>query len=601
MVLDETISEFKALPFEFIDTFRPSNVMLKGYSFWDARGDTGAFFSVFFDNLGTQLSLLGIAIYVIGFPADFMYSHMMGGVGLSLLFGNTYYYMQACKVAKKTGRMDTTAQPYGINTPGAIVKTFNVLLPAFFAELGANGGDAQGAAKKAWSIGCAANFLGGVIEMAGAFIAPFLTRIVPRGACLAPLGAVGITWLGIEPLVVILHPSITANPIVGFIPLLIVWVAFFGKVSFKGLPPVGISVVCGIFLAWIVQSNNMTEAKARVEDGEDAVDAHGLIWSGCLNHLKEAIDEYFGVVLAVSCANFLETYGNVHSASQAGDQYSAAETMIVDGFGSVIGALFGSPYCTTVYIGHVAYKKMGAKRGYSLLNGITYFVMGLFGFHGIIGAILPTEAVVPVLMLVGFGIASQAVESVPPRWYPAVILGMVIGISDYAVGGLGASNLNITFLSNGYLFMSFFYAFFLMMLIDRWFLYAMTVFLVMALFAYIGILHAANLNVKYDDRGTIKDNENQGGDGGWGMPGWKYIFTYLCSAVFCVVMHILQRSGLVEAPEEEDFRVLQERRLSFVEDSKESVENPVTAGPADHATNEEEIGKPIVDETEAPL
>merc|ERR1712137_474410 len=170
--------------------------------------------------------------------------------------------------------------------------------------------------------------------------------------------------------------------------------------------------------------------------------------------------------------------------------------------------------------------------------------------------------------------ASQTVEAVPPRWYPAVILGMVIGISDYAVG-LGSSNRNITFLSNGYLFISFFYTFFCMMLIDRWFLFSMTVFLVMILFSFFGILHAANVNVKYDDRGTIKDNEDQGGDGGWGTPGWKYIFTYFCSAVFCIVMHMLQRNGLVEPPEEEDFRLVQERGLSLYLDEDEDVKPKV--------------------------
>eukprot|EP00971_Amphidinium_carterae_P282753 5613442-Amphidinium_carterae.1 len=37
---------------------------------------------------------------------------------------------------------------------------------------------------------------------------------------------------------------------------------------------------------------------------------------------------------------------------------------------TINGLLQGSPYGTTVYIGHVAYKKMGATRGYSLLNGV---------------------------------------------------------------------------------------------------------------------------------------------------------------------------------------------------------------------------------------
>ena len=52
-----------------------------------------------------------------------------------------------------------------------------------------------------------------------------------------------------------------------------------------------------------------------------------------------------------------------------------AETMLVDGAGTCIGALFGSFYSTTVYIGHPIHKALGAKRGYSLFNGILYFLL----------------------------------------------------------------------------------------------------------------------------------------------------------------------------------------------------------------------------------
>ena len=52
-----------------------------------------------------------------------------------------------------------------------------------------------------------------------------------------------------------------------------------------------------------------------------------------------------------------------------------AETMLVDGAGTCIGALFGSFYSTTVYIGHPIHKALGAKRGFSLINGIIYFFL----------------------------------------------------------------------------------------------------------------------------------------------------------------------------------------------------------------------------------
>jgi AGZA family xanthine/uracil permease-like MFS transporter len=46
--------------------------------------------------------------------------------------------------------------------------------------------------------------------------------------------------------------------------------------------------------------------------------------------------------------------------------------MIVDGIGTCIAALMGSPLGTVVYIGHPAHKASGAKVGYSFANGIIY-------------------------------------------------------------------------------------------------------------------------------------------------------------------------------------------------------------------------------------
>ena len=60
-----------------------------------------------------------------------------------------------------------------------------------------------------------------------------------------------------------------------------------------------------------------------------------------------------------------------------GDDYPMAETMVVDGLGTIFGACFGSFYSTTVYIGHPIHKSLGAKRGFSLFNGIIYFVLYL--------------------------------------------------------------------------------------------------------------------------------------------------------------------------------------------------------------------------------
>ena len=53
--------------------------------------------------------------------------------------------------------------------------------------------------------------------------------------------------------------------------------------------------------------------------------------------------------------------------------------MVVDGIGTLIGAILGSPFGTIVYIGIPVHKRVGARTGYSLMNGCVYLILCLSG------------------------------------------------------------------------------------------------------------------------------------------------------------------------------------------------------------------------------
>jgi hypothetical protein len=120
------------------------------------------------------------------------------------------------------------------------------------------------------------------------------------------------------------------------------------------------------------------------------------------------------------------------SALKNGDEYSLRETMIADGFGSCLAAIFGCPFGTSVYIGHSAYKKIGARSAYSVLNAVAFLVLTFFGLFKVVGAIIPIEAVAPMNLFVGIMICADAFESVPFRHIPAVIFGLMPSIGDWA-------------------------------------------------------------------------------------------------------------------------------------------------------------------------
>lgn len=138
------------------------------------------------------------------------------------------------------------------------------------------------------------------------------------------------------------------------------------------------------------------------------------------------------MAIVVGVVSFAGTMSCVESASAAGDDYPMAETMIIDGIGTVIGALFGSFYSTTVYIGHPIHKQLGARRGYSCINGLIYFVLLLSGLFASLYQTIPGCASGALLVFVGLLICRQACEDNPPRYYPAVFFGLFPALCNWA-------------------------------------------------------------------------------------------------------------------------------------------------------------------------
>ncbi len=75
--------------------------------------------------------------------------------------------------------------------------------------------------------------------------------------------------------------------------------------------------------------------------------------------------------------NVLGSLQNIESADAAGDAYPAMPCMAVNGLGSIVAAMLGSCFPTTIYIGHPGWKALGARSGYSILNAIFFAVLAL--------------------------------------------------------------------------------------------------------------------------------------------------------------------------------------------------------------------------------
>ncbi len=184
-----------------------------------------------------------------------------------------------------------------------------------------------------------------------------------------------------------------------------------------------------------------------------------------------------------------------------GDNYNVREAQVVDGAGTVLGALFGGVLPTTVYIASVGAKEMRAGCGYSILNGLVFIVAATFGLIGAISKIIPLAVIAPILVFVGIVMVANAFISSPQHHAPAVSLAMIPYLANYLMSRFNAAapeavkNISpaVVPLGQGAMFTAMLWGALAVFLIDRQWSRAIIVALALAGLAVVGIIHAPKL------------------------------------------------------------------------------------------------------------
>ncbi len=391
-----------------------------------SAGDREGFVVAFVNNLVQLLILAPLCSGVLGFSAELIYGRILPGVAISFLVGNMFYAWQALQLAKREGRSDVCALPYGISTPGLFAHVFLVMLPAKQLALAQGIADPE---RFAWHAGLVACLLGGVLEFGCAFFAAKIRQHTPPAAMLATLAGVGIGFLGLAFLF-----QAFASPVVGLVMLVLVFVVFFGRVKFRGgLPATIVLLAVGTALAW---------ATGLAPVGGPAAQplAHFRLYAPLpvLGELWAALQgghilAYLSVVIPIGLLGVLASLQNIESAAAAGDNYPVRPSLVINGLGTIAAACFGSPFPSSIYIGHPAWKKLGARAGYSVLNGIGITLICLTGAMAALTWLIPAEAGIAIILWIGIIITSQAFEVTPVRHFPAVVIGMLPGLAAWVM------------------------------------------------------------------------------------------------------------------------------------------------------------------------
>ena len=384
---------------------------------WWTSGDSNAAFGLGFNVLVNVLVLSGLCIGVLGLSSSNVYGTVVPALGIQLLIGNVYYTHLARRLARRENRDDVTAMPYGPSVPHMFIVTFLIMLPVYLAT---------DDAIRAWQTGLAWAFIIGVIVVIGAFVGPYVRRYTPRAAMLGTLAGISIAFISMRPAAQMWDALWIALPV-----LVLILAGFVANVRLPfGLPVGLVALLLGTAIGWVGGFMSLPDVTSAAKDV--AIGIPTLQLDLLANGLRD-IGPLLATAIPLGIYNFTEGMTNVESAAAAGDSYNLRSVLLADGAGAIVGSAVGSPFPPAVYIGHPGWKAAGGRTGYSLASGVVIAVLCFLGLFGLINTLLPTPAIVPILLYIGLAIGAQAFRAVPKAHYVAVVIAIIPNVASWAV------------------------------------------------------------------------------------------------------------------------------------------------------------------------
>ena len=472
---------------------------------WLVAGDLNGFFGLVVDNLSILGFIAMALIGIFGFPAEVVFTRMFPGTALGVLIGNVLYTVMARRLAARSGREDVTAMPLGLDAPTSIGMALLVLGPAF-AGFKAAGMEESAAAMATWQLGMASLVVMGLLKTVLSFAGDAVTRHVPRAALLGAIGGAALMLLGFLPLIESLR-----QPLVGLVTLgvLLYILVAGGRVPWR-LPGVLFALLLGVALYYGLGLGGLLTGFA-LPAGVSLTPALPLPSLGFVDGLPLTVPYLslllpFGLLMVVGGINVAE------SARAAGDDYRTRDVLLVEAVSTLVAGVCGGVAQTTPYIGQPAYKRLGARTGYTLLTGLFVGIGGMLGVVAGLVQWLPVAVLAPIIVFVGLDITVQAFQATRREHAMAVALAFLPAIAYLinikfgtwvapeaaaalyaAVDSHGLSEVAaLQVLGNGFIITAMLWACALIALIERRASVAVAVLLLAAVLTAFGVIHSTD-------------------------------------------------------------------------------------------------------------
>ncbi len=569
---------------------------------WARPGDVNAFFGLMLDNIAGLVLTVSLLYFNFGFPVEFALAYMVPGTAIGVLVGDLLYFRMAFRMAKNEGRDDVTAMPLGLDTPSTIGMVFFVLGPAFSLKLEALA-EAAGrniqqlkldaaadnapaavtellstmqwdAAMHAWKIGICALLMTGLIKIVCAFFSTKLRDLFPRAGLLGSLAAIALVLIAF-----IQFQKITESPIVGFAAMIIVLITLIARVRLPWkIPGALAAVLVGCAIHYGLRAIESGSGMVLLPPEPPAFAGGGLTdWMivfqfGWLGSFNEALG-YMPYILPFAIATVIGGIDCAESAASAGDDFDTRKVIGVEAFATIVAALCGGVIQNTPYIGHPAYKAMGARSAYVLATALFVGGAGLFGYFMYIFQYIPEVAILPILVFIGLEITAQSFHATPKRHYAAVAIAFVPAMAKLVMiyldqflkatvglnlpeaigdGRLEGLYMMMRMLAGGFIITSLIWSAALAKIIDRRMAMASFYFAIGGILVLFGVMHTPldgekmflPWNLKFEDPAVFSSVI-------------QYTLGYLVMALILFLLGLLMKNDLKDIDSDSDFESLE--------------------------------------------
>jgi AGZA family xanthine/uracil permease-like MFS transporter len=217
---------------------------------------------------------------------------------------------------------------------------------------------------------------------------------------------------------------------------------------------------------------------------------------------------YLPIALPFAVMTIIGGIDNTESAAAAGDEYDTRGILATEGFCTFVAGLCGGVVESTPYIGHPAFKKMGAGAGYAVATALFVGLGGMLGYLPLLVDWIPAAAIAPILIYIGLEVLGQGMLATPPRHAFAVALAVLPSIafllslemgSLLAAAGPALANLTgelgdtfraVKLLGNGFIVTALIWGAATAELIDRRFRRSALYFIAGAVLCLFGVIHS---------------------------------------------------------------------------------------------------------------